>query len=96
MPAKKTRAKKAQAKKKQAKDMEMPSPNTPPASGRSPFTKLPLEIHMLIGDMLKEKKQLGGLARGCLIERSEMEAKERLKWLGDLNCLVSLQTIGAK
>ncbi|KAJ4402538.1 hypothetical protein N0V85_005283 [Neurospora sp. IMI 360204] len=66
MPAKKTRAKKAQAKKKQAKKTqpkEILSPNTPPADGRSPFTKLPLEIHMVIGDMLKENKQLGALAK---------------------------------
>lgn len=61
MPAKKTRAKKAQEKKKkQAK--EMPSPSTPPADGRSPFSKLPIEVHFLIGDALKENKHLRSLA----------------------------------
>ncbi|KAA8622127.1 hypothetical protein SMACR_09508 [Sordaria macrospora] len=61
MPAKKTRAKKAQATKETAK--ELPSPDTPPADSRSPFTNLPLEVHMLIGGTLKDKKQLGALAK---------------------------------
>ncbi|KAK3352055.1 hypothetical protein B0H65DRAFT_547036 [Neurospora tetraspora] len=63
-PARKTQAKKAQAKKKPARKTqakEILSPDTPPADGRSPFTQLPLEIHMVIGDMLKEDKRLDAL-----------------------------------
>ncbi|KAK3953719.1 hypothetical protein QBC32DRAFT_404634 [Pseudoneurospora amorphoporcata] len=84
MPAKKTRAKKAQAEKKQAK--EMPSPNTPPASGRSPFTRLPLEIHMVIGDMLKEEKQLGALALMWGARRGSIPVMKTAKgWGADLD-----------
>ncbi|KAK1775138.1 hypothetical protein QBC45DRAFT_489172 [Copromyces sp. CBS 386.78] len=57
MPANKMRTKKAQGEKKQTKEM------------RSPFTNLPLEIHMRIGDMLKEEKQLGALARLAITSR---------------------------
>lgn len=85
MPPKRTRVKKAHAKKKRAEKIQpsiIPSPNIPPADGSSPFTKLPLEIHMVIGDKLKADKQLGALAKLARTSRHHCSFYEQQLYKG--------------
>ncbi|EGZ75901.1 hypothetical protein NEUTE2DRAFT_58882 [Neurospora tetrasperma FGSC 2509] len=95
MAPKKARVKKAQTKKKAAKRIqpkEILSPDTPPADGSSPFTRLPLEVHMVIGDTLKADMQLGALAKLARTSRRLCSFYEQqiYKGRGNRNNIVAL------